>query len=161
MSLGVLFAVTATDAARLLAARGDDDALTEIVEDLEERWEEGFVGETDKGWDPVHRSLGDGTLDPGGPEPPLDRAVLGGDLLTEGEDLFVAFTPADQVPAVSAALEAVTEERLRDGHRRIAAADYEGALGDEDWLYTLENFGAVRDLWRAAAAAGRGVVFTV
>jgi hypothetical protein len=45
----VLFALETQDAQRLLAAGGDDE-LTEIIEDVEERWDDTWLTELDKSW---------------------------------------------------------------------------------------------------------------
>ena len=157
---GVLFAVTSDDERRLLAA-GDDDAVGELVEEIEERWEDGFVAETDKAWDAIHRALTDGRLRYDAGEPPVNRAILGGRLLTSGEDGLVVYTPAADVAAVSAALAEVSEAQFADGYWRIDPADYGPEHGDEDLAYSWDYFAGVRELWRAAAAADRAVIFTV
>jgi len=59
--LGVLFALTEADAQRLLAA-GDNDAFMTIIEEIEEKWDEASLFQTDRAWDALHRSLSNGTL---------------------------------------------------------------------------------------------------
>ncbi len=159
-SRGVLFAVTSDIAAALLHA-SDDDELMEIIEEIEESWEEPFVAETDKAWDAIHRALSDGTLDPEGGEPPLHCALLGGKHLHEGEDYFVAFVAADDVPAVARALAAIDAEAFRERYARIVPHDYAPEYGDEDREYSLAYFQEVVALYDRAAKAGRAVVFTV
>ncbi|RYZ66010.1 MAG: DUF1877 family protein, partial [Proteobacteria bacterium] len=60
---GVHFAITNDDLAALLNADSDGDVM-EVVQSVEERWEanEGFICETDKAWDAIHRCLSDGSL---------------------------------------------------------------------------------------------------
>jgi hypothetical protein len=157
---GVLFAVTSEDERRLLAA-ADDEAVAELVEDIEERWEAGFVAETDKAWDAIHRTLNNGRLEYDSGGRLVGRAILGGRLLASGEDYVVVHTAAMDVPAVSAALAAVTEAEFAEGYRRIDPADYGPEHGDEDLAYSWDYFGGVRELWQAAAVAGRAVIFTV
>jgi len=45
---GVFFALTAKDVKRLLAAESDDDVLEIVEEEIEERWDEDWLQETDK-----------------------------------------------------------------------------------------------------------------
>ena len=75
MSLGVAFALSAEQAAELLAL-GDDDGREEWLQDLEEEVEDGEWFQYDKAWDELHRCLGDGELviQDG---PPLAHAVFG------------------------------------------------------------------------------------
>ncbi|MCO8271343.1 YfbM family protein [Actinoplanes sp. TRM 88003] len=75
--LGVHYAVTANQENALLTA--DDDAAGELIEELEESWSDDKLKvDTDKAWDAVHRSLGDGTLEPESAGYPLSHAVPGG-----------------------------------------------------------------------------------
>lgn len=155
---GVLFAVESAEAERL--TRMSDTELMEAVEDLEERWEDGFVAELDKAWDAIHRCLTDGKLEYDNGQFPLNRCVLGARRLME-EEYLVAMTDVGEVAAVVAALEQVTDFVLRAAYDSLDGDEYEFGLSDEDFAYTWDNFEAARELWRAAAAAGRAVVFTV
>src|SRR5690349_17131207 len=94
---GVLFAITDERVEALLGA-GDDAELMGVVEEIEEAWETPFVAETDKAWDAIHRALTDGSLDNGGGEAPLNRAILGGTHLHQGDDYIVALVPSAEVP---------------------------------------------------------------
>ena len=53
MELGVHFALSDSVAAELLDARGDDDKLGAVVEDIEETGRSEFSCDTDKAWDPI------------------------------------------------------------------------------------------------------------
>jgi hypothetical protein len=86
---GVLFAIDDVTTERLLAAKSDADVM-EIVESIEEDWDEPFLEETDKACDAMHRVLSDGSLDPSGGSFPLDRAILGGKHLHRGEGYIVS-----------------------------------------------------------------------
>jgi hypothetical protein len=80
---GVLFAITQEEAQRLRAARGDDKAVSSIIQDeIEEAWDEAHLCQTDKAWDAIHRCLGDGTLASG--EDPHSLCILGGEQLQPG-----------------------------------------------------------------------------
>ena len=158
---GVLFALTDSQDAALVATRDDDEVL-DFVEGVEADWDHDWLCEVDKAWDAMHRCLGDGTLrlgrHGGGP---LELAVLGGGHHHEGEDYIVAHVLADQVPAVAEALEPVTEAWLQERYGAIDPDDYQGVLDDEDFQYTWQYLQEVRDFYKRAAAAGRSVIFTV
>ena len=57
--LGVHFALTAAQEKKLLSAGKKDDAdlEMEIIEEIEEGWDEEFTFESDKSWDAMHRRL--------------------------------------------------------------------------------------------------------
>jgi Domain of unknown function (DUF1877) len=155
--LGVHFAITAEQESQLLAAdsAGDTESLEALLEDLEEGWsDDDLTVETDKEWDAIHRSLGDGTLDPDAPEYPLSHAILGGRHMHD--DYYVCYVSADEVREVAAALHQVDEERLRRGFESIGD-DY---LGPLEFDYIWSNFLDVRSFFDRAAEAKRAVLFT-
>ena len=94
-------------------------------------------------------------------EYPLNRAVLGGKHLYDGDDYVVSYVASNEVKDVAAALAPLTEAELRARYDLIDPDDYDGAQGEEDFKYTWGYFQSVRDLYKKAAADGRAVVFTV
>jgi len=54
---GVHFAITESDAARLLGAPDDTRVLEIIQDEIEEQWDEEWLYQTDKAWDAIHRCL--------------------------------------------------------------------------------------------------------
>jgi hypothetical protein len=157
----VLFAITDDDVRAIDERDGTEELADYVSEVVEERWEEGFVCELDKAWDPLHRALNDGTLDPNAGEFPLNAAVFGREELDAGEDFYVGLTRAADVPAVAAAVAGVSADALRAGYARINPAGYAGEHGEEDFEYLLEWFEDFGPFWQRAAAAGRAVIFTV
>ena len=155
-SLGVHFAITKGHAKRLLSAE-DDDALAEIVEEIEDEWDEPFVFETDKGWDALHRCLSNGTLDPEEGEKPLSLTFFGGKMLNED---VVLLTPAD-VSDVAKALAGVTEKWLRGRYFDLPFPDYDGEKSEEDWAYAWGQLQGLPDWIARVAKAKRHVIFTV
>jgi hypothetical protein len=101
--LGVHFAITDEQRAKLEACKTDDERKIVVQEEIEEDWDEANAMETDKAWDAIHRCLGEFPPDTpyfyeddwsdGGawapPEdhgsPPLKLAVLGGRKLMDWE----------------------------------------------------------------------------
>ena len=160
-SRGVHFAVTPAQARQLLAAKSDRKVM-ELVEEMEEAWEEPFVVETDKAWDAIHRCLTDGSLLYVSGEYPLNHCVCGGRQLFRGRDYTVSFVSAAQVKDVAAALARITRAWMRKRYDLIDPEDYdEVEMGDEDFGYTWENFLDLRRFYKKAAEAGRAVIFTV
>ena len=157
--LGVHFALTREEEERLLAAKGDE-AIMEVVEEIEQRWDGPHLAQSDKAWDAIHRCLSDGTLDDEGGSPPLNRCVLGGKHLHEGDDYIVCYVTSSQVKEVAAALAGISETWFRDRYFALDPDNYEGEIGEEDFGYTWEWFQSVRRLFGVAAGEGRSVLFT-
>jgi len=151
--LGVHFAITADQEHALLVAdeEGDIDMMDELLEEIEEFWDDDELQvATDKAWDPIHRCLTGGTLDPNAGEYPLSHAILGGRHLHD--DIYLVYITADEVRDVAEALGEVDEAWLRE--RFDALAD------EDDWDYTWTNFADVRAFYDRAAKSGRAVIFT-
>jgi hypothetical protein len=147
------FAISADQERALLAAddEGDSDLVAELLEEIEEHWDDDALKvDTDKAWDPIHRCLTDGTLDPDGGEYPLSHAILGGRHLHD--DIYFVYVSADEVRDVAGALGELDEAWLRQRFE---------TLEDEDhWDYTWSNFVDVQAFYDRAAKAGRAVIFT-
>jgi hypothetical protein len=157
--LGVHFAISADQERSLLAVDGDDDAVEELLEDIEESWTDDRLKiDTDKAWDAIHRCLTDGTLDPDGGDYPLSYAVLGGRHLHSG--YYVVHVDAAQVRELAEALKHVDRTWLRGRFDAIDDSDHGGAHDDRDFDYTWDNYEDLRSFFDRAAAAGRAVIFT-
>jgi hypothetical protein len=82
--LGVHFALTETEVAKLKSMRDEQDRLEYLTEEIEEQYLAGdkqFAAESDKSWDAMHRVMSDGKLTWDGGEYPLNHVVLAGELL--------------------------------------------------------------------------------
>lgn len=161
--LGVHFALSPDDAARLLALADDAARLDFVQEEIEERYLEDpgtYAAESDKAWDAMHRALADGLLSYDGGAYPLNHVVLGGRPLYGDEDYILSLKTPEQVRDVAAAVEGVTREALRQRYDAIDPDEYGFELSDDDFDYTWDWFENVRALFRTAAAEGRYVLFT-
>ncbi|QJE95352.1 YfbM family protein [Luteolibacter luteus] len=159
--LGVHFAITDEDLVALRQA-GSDEALMEVIEGIEERWEEGenLVCETDKAWDAIHRCLTDGTLSFESGTEPLNLCILGGEQLYEGEDYIVALINHSQLRQLADALVAITPEFLGARYSQLPE-DYSRPKSQEDCQYTWDWFSSLPAFFDGAAKSGRHVIFTV
>jgi hypothetical protein len=138
-----------------------DREVRALVATIERRWDERFLAQTGKAWDAIHRCLTDGTLAWGNGSFPLNRCILGGEDLYQGEDHIVTLTEAHEVPAAATALQQVMEAFMRHADDGLDPTDYGPNWSEEDFEYTWSWFLEVRDLWSRAATAGRAVIFTV
>ena len=161
---GVHFALTAEQASWLMDNPGlDDDTLLAFVEELEEGpngegWDSEWVQETDKSWEAIHRCLTGGKLEWG--ETPFHKCILGRDNLYKGDDYIISFLSPEEVKEVATAIKDIDQTELRRRYDAIDPADYDG-LVEDDFDYTWSWFPDLRDFFQKAAAAGRGMLFTV
>jgi hypothetical protein len=161
--LGVHFALTEDEAKSLCAIEDEQERLSYIVEDLEDRYlaePATYAAQSDKAWDAMHRTLADGYLNWDGGQYPLNHVVLAGELLYTADDYIMSLKNPAQVRDIAAALEGMTENDFRERYNRIPASNYDAELGDADFAYTWSWFQHVRELYRRAAAEGRPVLFT-
>ncbi len=158
--LGVFFALS-DDVFDALTGREDQDDLRAQVDDLEDAWDETWTQEIDEAWDGIHRCLTDGTLDPSGGTTPLKWAVLGGEDLSGDPDWFAGLVRAPQVQKVAEAMAPLDEAWWRDRYAAMARQGYEPRDDEDDCEYTWDWFLELREFYRAAAEAGRAVLFTV
>ncbi|GGN90894.1 hypothetical protein GCM10010112_76720 [Actinoplanes lobatus] len=153
--LGVHFAITADQEQALLDADGDDDAVGDLLGDIEENWDDDQLKvDTDKAWDEIHRCLTDGSLDPDAGDYPLSHAILGGRDMHD--EYYVIYVDAGQVRDVAGALRDIDRAGLRqrfDTLLPVGERDY-----DFDLLWT--DYVEVVNFYQRAAAAGRAVLFT-
>jgi hypothetical protein len=158
---GVHFAVTAAQERLLLAAKSDRK-LMDLLEGIEEAWEEPYVVDTDKAWDAIHRCLTNGSLLYVSGEYPLNHCICGGRQLCRGREYTVSYVSAPQVKDVASALAGIRKSWMRNRYDQLDPEDYdEVAIGDEDFNYTWRNFLDLRRFYKVAAKASRAVIFTV
>ena len=157
----VHFAIPSNVVDKLLTAKGDEEVLEIVVENVEEQWDEDWLHQTDKSWDAMHRCLTNGRLDVGGSWNPLGAAVLGGIQLHKNDSWIISLVRPEQVAEVANALASINEMEMRKRYDRIDAADYDGEIGEDDWEYTWSYFQGLPGLFQKAAESGRGIVFSV
>jgi Domain of unknown function (DUF1877) len=107
----------------------------------------------------MHRALSDGSLEPGGGLPPLNRVIFGGQHLHDGEDYFVVLVPKDEVPSVAKALAAIDERSFQERYLRLVPPDYAPEYGEDDLAYTCDYFVSVKELLRTRSGRGTGCSF--
>ncbi len=164
---GVYFALTENDVQKLVGANNDAEVLEIVQEDIEERWDKEWLQETDKAWDAIHRCLTDGTLVCKG-KSILEKCVLGGKQLHQGNNYIVSLLNPTEVKEVSEALKSINEDLLRKKYfglkKKFLWFDitrYDGPIGEEDFSYTWSYFEAIRMFFGKASKADRSVIFTV
>lgn len=156
---GVHFAITQDDLDALRRAEENGD-LFEVLEGIEERWEEGFVYETDKAWDAIHRCLTDGTTDFIEEErEPLGVCILNGEQF-ELPDYILSLITHDRLRTLVDRLAVITPQIMEERYWKLPA-DYARYMSKEDCEYMLECFAGLPAFLNHAEKAGRHVIFTV
>jgi|ERR1700687_1742722 len=158
---GVHFAISSTDADRLLAAPTPDEVLRIIQEDIEEKWDDEWLYQTDKAWDAIHRCLTDGTLDPNAGVYPLKLAILNGRRIDAGPNYIISLTTPIAARDVASSLASIDRAWFQNRYNAIEQHDYGQPKSEQDLEYTWDWFKGLDALFRKAADAQRHVIFTV
>ncbi len=158
---GVLFAISNEDLTKLLRAPTDEEILTIVQEDIENRWEEAWLYQLDKAWDAIHRCLTDGKIGFDNGKYPYNRCVLGGRQLHQGDSYIVSLKTPSEAGDLANALRSIDQGSLRLRYFAIDPTDYGLNFSEHDFEYTWEYFRDLPDFYGRAASAGRHVVFTV
>jgi hypothetical protein len=170
--LGLHLRVSEHELAAVQAHAGYTSMIDYITNELEEiKFESGDVAESDKSWAYIHSAmLG---IDPDGPleREPEDASladasdaryvIMGRELLESSDNAYIGLTRASDVPAVAAALGAITVEDLG---RRVARAHQRfGATGEADQAaeYAASWFIGLVEFYRTTAQRGENVLFSV
>jgi hypothetical protein len=156
---GVHFAISDETAARMRDVEGDDDALLEVVSEVEETWDRDWLVETDKAWDAIHRCLTDGSLEWGAS--PGHKCILGERNLYEGDDYLINLLSPGDVRVVAATVCPIDKAELRRRYSALDPAQYDGPMTEEDFEYTWENLRDLQSFFAKAAGQGRWVLFSV
>lgn len=158
---GVHFALSPQGEQLLLqgAEAGDEAVLNVLQEDIEQRWDEEWLQQTDKAWDAIHRCLTDGTLTTRATSP-RGKCILAGRQLHRGRDYIISYLTAAEVKQVAEAISVLDKPWMRNRYFRLDEDDYGLPLSEEDFEYTWEYFELLQQFFAKAAAANRSIVFT-
>ncbi|PCK29057.1 MULTISPECIES: DUF1877 family protein [Rhodococcus] len=162
MELGVHFALSDSVAAELLDARGDDDKLGAVVEDIEETGRSEFSCDTDKAWDPILCALSSTGYERVSENWPAYGVILGDeDLNTDTDDQLVTYLAPDRVAEVSSYLAEITESEFGVRYDAMPLDDRNPEYGSDERGYAWGWLQEVANFFQRAARERRHVVFTV
>lgn len=177
-SRGVHFAISAAERLRLESLTSDSDRKYFVSNVIEKRWDEEFLFETDKAWDPIHRCLGEippvapGILqgDPNADpllqsdrygSDPLRLCILGGKRLMEDEGPYIIrLIEPEQVPEIVRALRTIDRAWMRDNYFLRCDGTWP-ECGEEDFEDAWAYFEGLRDYFSDMAGNGHSIIFTV
>ena len=141
----------------------DDESLRQFLEELKSSKEmqtSGRLLETGVLWDPIHRCLTEGELDPAGGEFPLNHVVLGGKQLHNGADYVAALVRPDMTRFIADALAELEEDDLRKKFFALGSGSYRQPIDEKRFM---EIWLVIQDLivfYSAAAENLEAVIFT-
>lgn len=111
-------------------------------------------------WDPLHRIMTDGELDPGGGDFPGNHVVLGGKQLHHGPDFSAILIRPDIVAFVSESLNELKQNEVREIFEKLPPS-YSKPRGDKEFTELWLAITKMRTFFDAAAENLEAVVFTV
>jgi hypothetical protein len=153
----------ARDHAKRLFGIKEDAPLAAFMEELKTSAEMKKSGRSlDIGgvWDPLHRIMTDGELDPGGGDFPGNRVVLGGKQLHHAGDFSAILIRPDIVAFVSEALNELKQNDVREAFQKLPAS-YDKPRGDKEFTELWLAITKLKVFFDAAAENLGAVVFTV
>lgn len=153
----------AREHAKTLFGIKDDLALRQFLDELKVRPDmkkSGRVLEMGGLWDPIHRCLTEGELDPAAGEFPLNHAVLGGKQLHQAGDYTAALIRPDMTRFIADALEELDEDEVRKKFQALAGGSYQGPLDEKHFMAMWLKLRDLNEFFQAAAENMEAVVFT-
>ena len=159
---GFLIALT-RDHAKRIFAQPDDEKLRHLLEELRhlpDLKKTERVLELGNLWDPLHRCLTDGELDPMAGESPLKEAILGGRQLHKGNDWAAALVRPDMTPFVAEALGDVKEDEFRSKFFALNPASYGRPIDEKHFMEVWVALRQVTVFYEASAENLEAVIFS-
>jgi hypothetical protein len=159
---GYHIALTREHAKRLFGIK-DDVALRQFLDELKELPEmkrSGRLLSSGILWDPIHRCLTDGDLDPAGGDFPLNHAVLGGKQLHQGTDYVAALVRPDMTRFIADALAELEEEDTRKKFFALKPESYPQPIDEKHFMQMWLMLQDLKVFFEAATENLEAVVFT-
>jgi hypothetical protein len=168
-ALGAHFALTPEMASRLDRNRRHTNAdVIAFLQHLDSQFHallaEGWVQETDKAWDGIHRCLTDGKLQRG--DTPGHLCILGATerfWIRRGDgqlEWIVNLLDPDEVRRVAAAIGGINRAELQERYNGIDPESYYWfCMSEDDFEATWDYFQRLQAFFQRAADVGRWVVF--
>lgn len=160
---GAHIILTREDAKRVFSAQ-DDAGVRQVSGELRgsKRHREGkLVLETGAAWDPIHRLMTEGTLDPTAGDFPLNHTILGGRRLHRGEGFEAIMVRPDIVPHVAAALHDLKRNDVLVKYRQLDPQLLGHDPSENEFDLIWNSLQQIRQLFEDASNERCAVLFTV
>ncbi len=149
--------------AKRLFSLKEDQAILQFLEELKnspEMKKSGRLLDTGAAWDPIHRCLTEGELDPAGGDFPLNHAILGGKQLHQGADYAAVLIRPDMTRFIADALADVEEDDFRQKFMALNPASYQHPINEKEFMAVWLKMQDLKVFFEAAAENLEAVVFT-
>ncbi len=159
---GFHIALSREHAKRLFAIK-DDPSLLKFLEELKsmpDLKKSGRILDLGTAWDPIHRCLTEGELDPAGGDFPLNHAILGGKQLHKGADSTAVLVRPDMTQFIADALEELTEDDIRTKFFALNPQSYQQPIDEKHFMQTWIVLQTLKDFYLATAENMEAIVFT-
>ena len=153
----------AREHAKTLFAIKEDGALCKFLDELKARPDikkSGRVLDMGRLWDPIHRCLTEGELDPTAGDFPLNTAVLGGKRLAQGEDFAAVLVRPDVTRFIADALGELEEDEVRKKFFALKGGSYTQPIDEKRFMEMWLRIQDLKVFFEAATENMEAVVFT-
>ena len=153
----------ARDHAKTLFGIKEDTELRKFLDELKVRPDmkrSGRVLESGILWDPIHRCLTEGELDPAGGDFPLNHAVLGGKQLHRAADYTAVLIRPDMTRFIADALAELEEDDVRKKFFALSKDSYQQPIDEKHFMEMWLMLQDLKVFFEAAAENMEAVVFT-
>jgi hypothetical protein len=153
----------AREHAKTLFGLKDDPSLRKFLGELQVRPDmkrSGRVLDTGILWDPIHRCLTEGELDPAAGDFPLNHAVLGGKQLHHATDYTAVLIRPDMTRFIADALAELEEDDVRKKFFALKNGSYKQPTDEKHFMEMWLMLQNLKVFFDAAAENMEAVVFT-
>jgi hypothetical protein len=153
----------AREHAKTLFGLKDDASLRKFLGELQVRSDmkkSGRVLDCGILWDPIHRCLTEGELDPAAGDFPLNHAVLGGKQLLKETDHTAVLIRPDMTRFIADALAELEEDDVRKKFFALGAGSYQQPIDEKHFMEMWLMLQNLKVFFEAATENLEAVVFT-
>jgi len=153
----------AREHAKTLFGLKDDASIRKFLEELKARPDikkSGRMLELGTLWDPIHRCLTEGELDPAAGDFPLNTAILGGKQLLKGTDYTAVLIRPDMTRFIADGLGELEEDDVRKKFFTLKGGSYQGLIDEKHFMEMWLRLQDLKVFFEAAAENMEAVVFT-
>jgi hypothetical protein len=149
--------------AKRVFANKDDATLPPLIEELKNDKvlkANAQILDCKRTWDPIHRCLTEGTLDPEAGEFPRNHVILGGKKLHNGDDYIAVVIRPDMVPFIAEALHDLKEPEFRKCFFALADKGYDQPINEKEYSYVWHMVQELRGFYEFCDAERFAVLFS-
>jgi hypothetical protein len=153
----------AREHAKTLFSLKDDPSICKFLDELKQRPDmkkSGRLLDVGALWDPIHRCLTEGELDPAAGDFPLNTAILGGKQLLKGSDYTAVLIRPDMTHFIADALGELEEDDIRKKFVALKNGSYSQPVDEKRFMEMWLRLQDLKVFFEAAAENMEAVVFT-